>query len=225
MSQQTLLRVKTNVPEPSVTGTTSLVVLTGATNDVTYGGSGTITSPITGTSTDWNWSIGFLNTGSTAEFYYSINLPAFTGSNYDFNARYIRYSITHADGKSTEETVGIYYEYDTSISGQSFQVLSGDKIYFEGNVTFKTGSTFNFYVVPNEVNEPQTIETYDYLDLYDDIPIKLSKSFSEIQDISKRNSDYSLSLILPGSKRNNRFFENFYNVDADSLFFDVTKRV
>jgi uncharacterized delta-60 repeat protein len=63
------------------------------------------------------------------------------------------------------------------------------------------------------------------LDLYGDIPIKINKSIAEIQDISKRNSDLSIGLTLPGSKKNNRFFETFYNVDAQTLYFDPTKRV
>jgi hypothetical protein len=67
--------------------------------------------------------------------------------------------------------------------------------------------------------------TYEFLDLYGDIPIKINKSFAELQDISKRNSDYSIGLTLPGSKKNNRFFENFFNVDAQSLYFDATQRV
>jgi hypothetical protein len=66
---------------------------------------------------------------------------------------------------------------------------------------------------------------YDFLDLYGDIPIKINKSFAELQDIAKRNSDFSIGLSLPGSKKNNRFFENFFNVDAQSLYFDATKRV
>ena len=61
--------------------------------------------------------------------------------------------------------------------------------------------------------------TYEYLDLYDDVPIKINKSFAELQDISKKNTDFSVNLSLPGSKTNNRFFESFYNVDADSLYF------
>jgi hypothetical protein len=63
------------------------------------------------------------------------------------------------------------------------------------------------------------------LDLYSDIPIKINKSFAEIQDISKKNSDYSIGLSLPGSKKNDRFFEDFYNVDTQTLYFNPTKRV
>jgi uncharacterized delta-60 repeat protein len=68
------------------------------------------------------------------------------------------------------------------------------------------------------------ITQYEFLDLYGNIPIKINKSFAELQDIGKRNSDYSIGFILPGSKKNNRFFESFYNVDTQSLYFDATKR-
>ena len=65
---------------------------------------------------------------------------------------------------------------------------------------------------------------YTILDLYTDIPIKINKSFAELQDIAKKNSDFTVGLSLPGSKNNNRFFENFFNVDAQSLYFNATKR-
>jgi len=69
------------------------------------------------------------------------------------------------------------------------------------------------------------VTEYEFLDLYGDVPIKINKSFAELQDISKRNSDYSIGLTLPGSKKNNRFFENFFNVDTQSLYFNVLQKV
>tara|TARA_R110000868_G_scaffold112482_3_gene302824 strand:- start:6071 stop:11113 length:5043 start_codon:yes stop_codon:yes gene_type:complete len=70
-----------------------------------------------------------------------------------------------------------------------------------------------------------SVPVYSTLDLYTSAPIKINKSFAEIQDIDKKNSDYSVPLSLPASKKNNRFFETFYNVDQDTLFFDPTQRV
>jgi hypothetical protein len=75
-----------------------------------------------------------------------------------------------------------------------------------------------------QTNDNSLLPNYEILDLYSDIPIKLNKSFAEIQDISKKNTEYSIGLTMPGSKTNNRFFENFFNVDTKSLFFNVTKR-
>ena len=70
-----------------------------------------------------------------------------------------------------------------------------------------------------------SVPVYSTLDLYTSAPIKINKSFAEIQNIDKKNSDYSVPLSLPASKKNNRFFETFYNVDQDTLFFDPTRRV
>ena len=74
------------------------------------------------------------------------------------------------------------------------------------------------------LSEPNVYQ-FTFLDLYGDIPIKINKSFAELQDIAKKNSDYSIGLTLPGSKKNNRFFEDFYNVDAQTLYFNPTERV
>ena len=65
---------------------------------------------------------------------------------------------------------------------------------------------------------------YVNLDLYSDIPIKINKSFAELQDISKKNTDFSVNLSLPGSKKNNRFFESFFNVDVEGLYFFSNKK-
>ena len=77
----------------------------------------------------------------------------------------------------------------------------------------------------DNVNTSTGITQYDFLDLYSSIPIAVTKSFAELGDIGKRNSDYSVGVMLPGSKKNNAFFENFFNVDAQSLYFNPNKRV
>ena len=81
-------------------------------------------------------------------------------------------------------------------------------------------------VQTNRVNPLITGTTYEYqnLDLYPDIPIKINRSFAELQDIASKNSDYSIGVLLPGSKINNSFFENFFNVDQVSLYFNPTLR-
>ena len=79
-----------------------------------------------------------------------------------------------------------------------------------------------------QTNKPGQISgstTYEFLDLYSSIPILINKSFAELGDIGKRNSDYSVGTLLPGSKKNNAFFENFFNVDAVSLYFNPNYRV
>jgi hypothetical protein len=77
--------------------------------------------------------------------------------------------------------------------------------------------------IPHETISGAT--QYTVLDLYSAIPIKINKSFAELQDIGSKNSDYSIGLALPGTKRNNRFFESFFNVDSQSLYFNATQKV
>lgn len=53
-----------------------------------------------------------------------------------------------------------------------------------------------------------------FLDLYQNEPIVLSLSFAELQDITKKNSAFSKSFSLPGSKRNNTVFNFFFDLNA-----------
>jgi hypothetical protein len=66
---------------------------------------------------------------------------------------------------------------------------------------------------------------FQVLDIYSSIPLTINKSFAELGDIGKKNSDFSVGVLLPGSKTNNSFFESYFNVDSQSLYFDPTKRV
>lgn len=62
--------------------------------------------------------------------------------------------------------------------------------------------------------------TYKYLDLFDDEDILMSFSVGEIQDITSKNSSYSKSFTLPGTKNNNEIFNYFYDVNSVPLDFD-----
>jgi uncharacterized delta-60 repeat protein len=64
-----------------------------------------------------------------------------------------------------------------------------------------------------------------YLDLYDDVSVNLNMSFSEIQDITSKNSGYSQSFRLPGTKDNNTFFNYMFDVNADNLTFNIQQSV
>lgn len=225
--QQTVLRVQTNIPSGiEFTGSTSLSV--DSSSNVSYGGSGTELSPYTGfttgtTSSD-DWSFSTIVSGGTGTFYYNIVMGAYTGSNTDLYTYYnIRMIVVKPDG--TIQGMGGFNEYGTSNLNGTFKVYDGDTINVIAGIAIPTGSTFNFYVVPDGTTTITQVLSYDNLDLYNDIPIKLNKSFAELQDIGKRNSDYSVGLSLPGSKKNNAFFESYFNVDTNSLYFDVTRRV
>jgi hypothetical protein len=221
--QQTVLRVQTNIPSGvEFISTTSLSV--SSTVGLSYSGSGTESSPFTGTTSGTTWSINMLVSGGTGTFYYDVNMSPYAGSEIDLYTFYnINMFIVKPDGNLSG--MGGFNEYGTSDLVGNFKIFDGDRIVIDGGTAIPTGGTFNFYAVPDSTTSLTEIISYDTLDLYTDIPLKINKSFAELQDIGKRNSDYSVGLSLPGSKKNNAFFESYFNVDTNSLYFDVTRRV
>jgi len=53
-----------------------------------------------------------------------------------------------------------------------------------------------------------------FLDTYQNEPVLINLSFAELQDITKKNSAFSKSFSLPGSKTNNRVFNYFYDLNT-----------
>ena len=60
-----------------------------------------------------------------------------------------------------------------------------------------------------------------YIDLFDDEVISTDYSFAEIQNITAKNSVYSKSFSVPGSKNNNDIFQHFYNFNTSLLDYDI----
>ena len=212
--QQTVLRVQTNKPNTDIviTGTTSLS-FTGSTSGMTATGDGTSGLPYYGAYSGSSWA-EFTATGDGA-LYYGINLQ-YVG----IGANFLQVFIKHPEDQFTKQVFTSFAENNTDY----MLISNGDTVYFKqaGNYT---GGTFSVYFDGDLQNSNFSPNQYDFLDLYSDIPISINKSFAEIQDISKRNSDYSVGVKLPGSKKNNKFFENFFNVDQISLYFDATAKV
>lgn len=63
-----------------------------------------------------------------------------------------------------------------------------------------------------------------FLDLYKNEPVLLSLSFAELQDITKKNSNFSKAFSLPGSKKNNEVFNFFYDLNAIPTTFDPNNK-
>ena len=63
-----------------------------------------------------------------------------------------------------------------------------------------------------------------FLDLYKNEPVLLSLSFAELQDITKKNSNFSKAFSLPGSKKNNLVFNFFYELNAVPTTFDPNNK-
>jgi hypothetical protein len=225
-TQQTLLRVQTNVQSDlTISGTTNLSFYSQPILGIVYGGDGSQYNPFTGYSMSTfsdDFSIRITNNGSSGTLFYRFNLANYTGTSNNFYTEYY-FSVFY-----NNETPARFVEYavsDIDSPDNTLKINNGDVVNFYSNINnVVSGSTFNIYFIPDKQLE-NPILTYDFLDIYGDIPIKINKSFAELQDISKRNSDYSVNIQLPGSKKNNRFFQNFYNVDSSSLYFNPNKRV
>ena len=218
--QQTVLRVKTTIPSDLVvTGTTSITV-TGNTTGFTYSGTtGTVSDPFKGKYPDNQSAFLTVNVVGDGTLYFDYKLySVFIGGNF------LQVFIQHPDEPFQRKVLTTYPPSNTNYSDY-FKVRNGDIVIFKQGGRPSTGSDYEIYIEPDTNYLVQTVDTFEYLDIYDDIPIKINKSFAEIQDIAKKNSNYSVGLKLPGTKKNNRFFESFYNVDNTSLYFDVTKKV
>jgi hypothetical protein len=202
MQQQTVLRVQTNIPNPNLTrydGYLSIYQQSG----MTLSGSGTTLNPYSGSSST-GAQLTFTVGGTDGNFTYDISVvTGYTQQIY----------VTHGG----IETLKVTFTGGTTNFNGSFSVLKNDlvRVVLTNIVNVRT-------IYLNST--PTQVGLYEFLDLYGEIPIKINKSFAELQDISKRNSDYSIGLQLPGSKKNNRFFENFFDVDTVSLYFNAIAR-
>ena len=57
-----------------------------------------------------------------------------------------------------------------------------------------------------------------YLDTFDSEPVDLNYSIAEIQDITKRNSSYSKTIVLPETPNNREVFNNISDLSFNSQF-------
>lgn len=62
-----------------------------------------------------------------------------------------------------------------------------------------------------------------YIDLYGDEDVKYNYSFAEIQNYTSKNSNFSQSFSIPGSKNNNDIFNYYYDLNTTSLTYDVRR--
>lgn len=200
MNEQTQLKVRTNRIDDSITQTGgTLTYLSGPTSGVIVDGDGTESSPYTGYTTSTT-GLGFV-------FFYTENAEGV-----------LHYSIS---GSSS----------NAAVIAINYNIVVSSTIDVDGSLNVERKDLITVLLPLDETliiwYEPQYEEVYEWesLDLYQDIPIKLTRSFAEIQDISKKNSDYTVGIKLPGTKKNNRFFENFFSVDNVSYNFDPRKRI
>ena len=215
--QQTVLRVRTNKPSDiTVTGNTTTTVFETEGVPTGYTGTGTVSDPYVGSFGAGTGYIG-IRANCPGTMYWNCTLL-----NTTIGTNFFSVIVKHPDELYGRSVFDSWSQFNVDYTN----ILTNDILYFrQAGTPGVTGGTFSIYFEPNSELVDFSVPLYDFLDLYDDIPITINKSFAEIEDISKRNSDYSVGLKLPGSKKNNRFFEDFFNVDSIGLYFDVLKKV
>lgn len=201
-AQQTQLRVQTNIPDYSVTSSDGNITIQSETN-ISLFGYGTSINPFKGTSYS-SCSFIFDVNRTDGIMYFDITVNTGYTQNIYVTHLGVQRTVFQSNGLSTNLQ-------------SSFVVRFSDTVTFVLNQPIIVNSV---YFVPS--NGPTYL--YDNLDLYSSIPIKINRSYAELQDISKRNSDYSYNIQIPGSKKNNTFFENFYDVDVSSLYFNPNSK-
>jgi hypothetical protein len=65
---------------------------------------------------------------------------------------------------------------------------------------------------------PYPLKGEEFLDLYKDEPIPLVLSMDEYTNVAEKSSSYSKSFEIPGTKKNNLFFNHIHDVTADTDF-------
>ena len=70
-----------------------------------------------------------------------------------------------------------------------------------------------------------TNDTAYELDLQEAPNISLNFQFSDIKEPETRKGSYSQTFKLPFTENNNNFFENWYNVNLETLVFSTTKKI
>lgn len=80
----------------------------------------------------------------------------------------------------------------------------------------RTSQGFNFKLVANDVS----------LDLFKDETITLSDNITGLFDLGTLPTDFSRQITLPGSKKNNKFFEQYYDISIENPFlFSTSNKV
>jgi hypothetical protein len=56
------------------------------------------------------------------------------------------------------------------------------------------------------------------VDMFDDIPLSFNYAIADIRDPDKRDTTYSKTITIPGTKNNNKLFDHFFNVGKSGGF-------
>lgn len=64
-----------------------------------------------------------------------------------------------------------------------------------------------------------------YIELLKELPFGVNYSAAELQDLSKKNTPYSTTIQVPGTKNNNILFGNLFDINEDFTYYNPAKKL
>ena len=126
----------------------------------------------------------------------------------------IALNFSSGDALDYYQTGIVLYDSGNRPIGEIYQVTAVDvRVIGYGNFTLLSGTQLK---IDKDI-------TYN-LDLQDNPTISLNFQFSDIKEPESRKASYSQTFKLPFTDANNAFFENWYNVNLETLIFDTHTR-
>ena len=71
----------------------------------------------------------------------------------------------------------------------------------------------------------QIIANKTELDIYEDLGVALTMEIEDILSLNKRTTSWSKTIIIPGTPKNNKFFEKIFEVKIDLVAFNPVKKI
>ena len=75
------------------------------------------------------------------------------------------------------------------------------------------------------MNKFQVIANGQILDTYDNLSVSMNYQVEDILDITKKTTNYSKTITLPGTPFNNKFFKQLFEVNIDTITFNPKKSI
>lgn len=160
------------------------------------------------------WDLG-INGPTTIDITIDINCPSTPDGAIELGCGNVFYIINTSGGQSI------------SLSPSTLDPTYGYKLVFRGSGgTYLPGNATNLYVTKIKVKYNNTVYDPQYreVDLYDDIDIPVTYNVADVADISKKDSNWSLTVKLPNTQNNAQLFDLVDNIGIYGSTFELLKQ-
>jgi hypothetical protein len=160
------------------------------------------------------WDLG-INGPTTIDITLDINCPSTPDGAIELGCGNVFYTINTSGGQSI------------SLSPSTPDPTYGYKLVFRGSGgTYLPGNATNLYIAKITVKYNNTVYDPQYreVDLYDDIDIPVTYNVADVADISKKDSNWSLTVKLPNTQNNAQLFDLVDNIGIYGSTFEMLKQ-